>query len=161
MIKAQLSQLMELVWQLLPQPGQATPQPAGAGSNQVLSSPMEDQAASTSGAKVSLLPSIMAAHQRPSTRDPTRGSPATAAQPHRATFSATSEQPFISSSSGTGITCQAGGHYRCSTTSSLAFPSQSWDTSSLQGKIQHGEYLDLSELLVYNFQYRYSSLDDS
>ena len=33
--------------------------------------------------------------------------------------------------------------------------------ASLQGKIQHGEYVDLSELLAYDFQYRYSSLDNS
>ena len=30
-----------------------------------------------------------------------------------------------------------------------------------RGKIQCSEYVDLSELLVYDFQYRYSSLDDS
>ena len=31
----------------------------------------------------------------------------------------------------------------------------------LKGKIQRGEYVDLSELLACNFQYRYSGLDDS
>ena len=31
----------------------------------------------------------------------------------------------------------------------------------LRGKIQQGEYVDLSELLAYDFQYRYSGLDDS
>ena len=33
--------------------------------------------------------------------------------------------------------------------------------ASIRGKVQHGEYIDLSELLVYDFQYRYSGLDDS
>ena len=28
-------------------------------------------------------------------------------------------------------------------------------------KVQHSEYIDLSELLVYDFQYKYSRLDDS
>ena len=32
---------------------------------------------------------------------------------------------------------------------------------SLQGKIQWGEYVGLLELLVYNFQYHYSGLDNS
>ena len=67
-IKAQLSQLMELVQQLLLQPGQATPQPVGAGSTQAQSPPAEDQAASTSGAEVSL-PSPLWLH----TRDPALG----------------------------------------------------------------------------------------
>ena len=31
----------------------------------------------------------------------------------------------------------------------------------LKGKIQWGEYVDLSELLACDFQYRYSGLDDS
>ena len=31
----------------------------------------------------------------------------------------------------------------------------------LRGKIQQGEYVDLSELLAHDFQYRYSGLDDS
>ena len=31
----------------------------------------------------------------------------------------------------------------------------------LRGKIQRGEYVDLSELLVCDFQYQYSGLDDS
>ena len=67
-IKAQLSQLTELVWQLLPQPGQATPQPAGAGNTQVLSLPVVDQAASTSGVEVSLPPPLW-----PHTRDQALG----------------------------------------------------------------------------------------
>ena len=33
--------------------------------------------------------------------------------------------------------------------------------ASLRGKIQRGEYVDLLELLAFNFQYRYSSLDNS
>ena len=32
---------------------------------------------------------------------------------------------------------------------------------SIIGKIQCGEYINLSELLAYDFQYRYSGLDDS
>ena len=55
-IKAQLSQLTELVWQLLPQPGQATLQPVGPGNSQALSLPAVNQAASTTRAEVSLPP---------------------------------------------------------------------------------------------------------
>ena len=33
--------------------------------------------------------------------------------------------------------------------------------ASIRGKIQCGEYINLSELLAYDFQYRYSDLDDS
>ena len=33
--------------------------------------------------------------------------------------------------------------------------------ASIRGKIQCSEYINLSELLAYDFQYRYSSLDDS
>ena len=55
-IKAQLSQLTEQVWQLLPKPGQATPQLAVAGSTQALPTPVDEQAAGTSGAEVGLHP---------------------------------------------------------------------------------------------------------
>ena len=33
--------------------------------------------------------------------------------------------------------------------------------ASIHGKVQCSEYINLSELLVYNFQYKYSRLDDS
>ena len=33
--------------------------------------------------------------------------------------------------------------------------------ASIRGKIQCGEYINPSELLAYDFQYRYSGLDDS
>ena len=33
--------------------------------------------------------------------------------------------------------------------------------ATILGKVQWGEYIDLSELLAYNFQYKYSRLDDS
>ena len=33
--------------------------------------------------------------------------------------------------------------------------------ASIRGKIQHSGYINLSELLAYDFQYRYSGLDDS
>ena len=47
---------MELVWQLLPQSGQAISQPARAGNTQPPSPPVVDQAASTSWAEASLPP---------------------------------------------------------------------------------------------------------
>ena len=34
-------------------------------------------------------------------------------------------------------------------------------TASIRGKIQHSEYINLSELLANDFKYRYSGLDDS
>ena len=51
-----LSQLTELVWQLLPQPAQAATQSADAGNMPPVSSPVEDQAAGTSGASLGLPP---------------------------------------------------------------------------------------------------------
>ena len=51
-IKAQLSQLTELVWQLLPQPAQAAPQSADAGNMP----PAEDQAVGTPRANLGLPP---------------------------------------------------------------------------------------------------------
>ena len=33
--------------------------------------------------------------------------------------------------------------------------------TTIQGKVQHSQYIDLSELLAYSFQYKYSGLDDS
>ena len=32
---------------------------------------------------------------------------------------------------------------------------------TIRGKVQHGEYKDHTELLAYDFQYKYSGLDDS
>ena len=58
-IKVQLSQLTELVWQLLPQPGQATPQPANTGNRTMVPPPAEEQAAGTSGANVGLPPTFL------------------------------------------------------------------------------------------------------
>ena len=55
-IKVQLSQLTELVWQLLPQPGQATPQSADAGNMPLVPSPAKEQAAGTSRASLGLPP---------------------------------------------------------------------------------------------------------
>ena len=67
-IKVQLSQLTELAQQLLPKPGQATPQPAEAGSMPAVPPAVEEQAAGTSGANVGLpLPSWL------HTRDPALG----------------------------------------------------------------------------------------
>ena len=53
-IKAQLLQLTELVWQLLPQPNQATPQLPGGEESPAPAPPEATQAAGTSGTAVSL-----------------------------------------------------------------------------------------------------------
>ena len=78
-IKAQLSQLTELVWQLFPQPGQVTPQPAEAGSMPGVLPPAKQQAAGTSRANVGSSSSIMVSHQRSSTGGFTGGPPTTSA----------------------------------------------------------------------------------
>ena len=77
-IKAQLSQLTELVWQLLPQPGQATPQPADAGNMFAVPPPAEEQATGTLGVNLDLpLPSW--SHPRDTASGvPLGGPPATA-----------------------------------------------------------------------------------
>ena len=57
-IRVQLSQLTELVHQLLPQPGQASPQPAGDQGALALASMETAQTASTSSAALSLPPPL-------------------------------------------------------------------------------------------------------
>ena len=183
-IKAQLSQLTELVWQLLPQPGQATPQPVGAGSNQVLSPPAVDLTASSPRAEVSLpppswphtgdpalgvspgghqllLPSQVGQHSVLPHGNPFPTVPAALALPARqvAAADAQLQQPWPSPvSPDTPVLRSAPSLQQVSSATGLP-PARV--PATLQGKIQCGEYVDLSELLAYDFQYRYSALDDS
>ena len=182
-IKVQLSQLTELVWQLLPQAVPAAPQPVELSSLPPVSSPVEEQVLGTS--RVSLgLPPPSGSHPRdsgdsPSSHQgallgPTGQPPATVhsnslpavtaplAPPDRQvpTRDMQLQHPWASPGSpnmpGQG---PASGLQQLSPTASQP-PSQI--PASIRGKVQHGEYIiNLSELLVYNFWYRYSSLDDS
>ena len=166
-IKAQLSQLTKLVHQL-PQPGQASPQPVG---DQGASASLETmQTASTSSVAVSLpppswpwsedwedtpgllqLPSPSHAGQHP--LQPQSSPLPTTPGPVSGQVSATEASPHQSwhllASTGVPMSPATKG------LSPAQVPASIW------GKIQLGEYVDLSELLAYNFQYHYSGLDDS
>ena len=169
-IKAQLSQLMELVQQLLPQPSQATPQLAGGGESPVPAPPEASQAASTSGTVVSL-PSPSWPH----TGDPERTlgalqplSPSHAGQ-HPVLHHGNPLPAVLGPTAGQGVAMEASPcqPWAFPASPGICVPPATYGLSpaqvptSLQGKIQQSEYVDLSELLAYDFQYWYSSLDES
>ena len=169
-IKAQLSQLMELVHQLLPQPGQASAQPREDQAASTPVAPVPAQPTTTASQTESLPPPTWAHPEDPEDKSwplqllplthagqhPAhhQGSPATAAPgwaaEHRST-SETSPHHLWALPISTGVPASPG-------TEGLP-PAQV--PASLRGKIQRGEYVDLSELLAFNFQYQYSGLDDS
>ena len=169
-IKAQLSQLTELVHQLLPQSSQSAAQSR------------EDQAAST--------PAALEPSQLVTTTILTEGlPPPTWVQPEEPEgapgplqllpFTHVGQHPVqCHGSPSAAAPGQAAGPSStpgASTCQPWAFPASTGVPVSpvtkglppaqvpapLRGKIQWGEYVDLSELLVYDFQYRYSGLDDS
>ena len=167
-IKAQLSQLTVLVHQLLPQPSQATAQ---SGEGHAASMPQEpSQPATMSGqtaglplptwvqsevpeeapGPIQLLP-FMHARQQPAQY---QSSLSTGATGHAVNISsiprATRSQPCAS---------PANTRFPASPVTEGLTPVQV--PAPLRGKIQRGEYVDLSELLAHDFQYRYSGLDDS
>ena len=170
-IKVQLSQLTELVCQLLPQPGQASPQPSG---DQGTSASLEAvQMASTSGVTTSLpplfwpctedwevtpgalwLPSPSHAGQHPmlpqSSLLPTAPGPAPVPVPRQV--------------SAIGASPHQSWHFPASIRAPMSPATEGLSPAqvpaSLQGKIQWGEYVDLLELLAYDFYYWYSGLDD-
>ena len=167
-IKAQLSQLTELVCQLLPQPGQASPQPVGdqgaSASQETMqrasisstavslpppSWPGSEDWESTPGSLQLLSPSHTGQHplqpqssQLPTTPGTVAGQvSAIEASPHQLWhFPASTRVPMLPATKGL---------------SPAQIPASIW------GKIQQGEYVDLLELLAYDFQYRYSGLDNS
>ena len=183
-IKVQLSQLIELVWQLLPQPGQVTPWPADAGNMPAVPPPAEEQVAGTPGANLGLpLPSwlhprdtvsgVSPGGQQPLLLSPARQSstsyqgnplpavsasltlsdrqaPITEAQPQHPWPS-----PVSPGMQGQGLASSLQQMSLAMSIPPVQVP------ASIRGKIQCGEYIDLSELLAYDFQYRYSGLDDS
>ena len=167
-IKAQLSQLMELVHQLLPQPGQAPTQP---GEEQAAGTPPGPlQPASTSSQMVGLPSPTWAQSNVP------EGAPGPL---QLLPFTHARQQPAqYHSSPPAGAAGQAAGGTsipRASTGQPWAIPASTGVPTlpategltpaqvpaPLRGKIQRGEYADLSELLTYDFQYQYSGLDDS
>ena len=183
-IKAQLSQLTELVCQLLPQPAQAAPQSADSGNMPPASSPGEDQAVGTPGASLGPLPPLWLhprdaasgvsprGHQamslsptgQPSASphgNPLPAVPAPLALPNRQAPAIEIQlqcpwvSPVSTSMLGQGTVSSL---HQLSPTVNLS-PVQV--PASIKGKIQCSEYIYLSELLAYDFQYRYSSLDDS
>ena len=161
-------QLMELVHQLLPQPGQAPTQP---GEEQAASTPpWPSQSASTSSQMVGLpLPTWAQSDAPEGAPGPLQLLP----------FTHAGQQPVqYHSSPPVGAAGQAAGGTsipRASTGQPWAIPASTvvptlpvtegltpaQVPAPLRGKIQRGEYVDLSELLAYDFQYRYSGLDDS
>ena len=167
-IKAQLSQLMELVHQLLPQPGQASAQP---GEEQAVSTPQEPpQPATTVSQSVGLpSPTWVQPDIPEGAPGPLQLLPFTHAGQQPAQHY--SSPPARDAGQATGVS----GIPRASTSQSWASPATTGFPASpvtkgltpaqvpapLRGKIQWGEYIDLSELLAYDFQYQYSGLDES
>ena len=168
-IKVQLSQLTKLVHQLLPQPGQASPQPVGDQGALVPASLETAQTASTSNTAVSFSPQswpwsedwgrhpgplqlLSPSHTGQHPLQP-QSSPLPAVPgPAPGQVSATEVSP-----------CQSW-HFLVSTGVPMSPATKGLSLAqvpaSLWGKIQWGEYVDLLELLVYDFQYQYSSLDN-
>ena len=166
-IKAQLSQLTELACQLLPQPGQA---PTQSGEEQAASTPPGPlQPAITASQTVGLPLPTWAQSDVPEAPGPLQ----------LLSFTHARQQPVqYHSSTPAGAAGQASRSAsipRASTGQPWAIPASTGVPTSpmtegltpvqvaapLRGKIQQGEYVDLSELLAYDFQYRYSGLDDS
>ena len=172
------------MWQLLPQPVQAAYQSADAGNMPPVSFPVGDQAAGTLGPSIGLPPPSWL-HPRDAgsgvspgghwtlplspTRQPSSSShgnplpavPAPLALPGRQapTIETQPQHPWASQVSpsmpgqGTVPSLQ-----QLSPAMNLP-PAQV--SASIKGKIQHGDYIDFSELLTYDLQYRYLGLDDS
>ena len=169
-IKAQLSQLTELVWQLLPQPTQAPPQLAGDKESSAPAPPEVTQAAGTSGTAVSLpspsWPWTEDLERTPGALQPL--SPSHAGQ-HPVQHHGSLLPVVLGPTAGQGIATEASPCQPWPFPASSGVPvspatdglSLAQVPSSLQGKIQWGEYVDLLELLAYDFQYRYSGLDES
>ena len=167
-IKAQLSQLMELVHQLLPQPSQASTQ---SGEGQAASPAQETAQPVTMPCQTTGLPSPMWIQL---------GAPERALGPLQLLpFPHAGQQltqlPSSPSTRATGQVAEVSSAKRAPMSQSWASPVNTAFPASpgsegltpvqvpmqLRGKIQQGEYVDLSELLVCNFQYWYSGLDDS
>ena len=167
-IKAQLSQLTELMRQLLPQPSQATAQ---SGEGHAASMPQEpSQPVTTSGQTAALpLPMWVQSEVTEEAPGPLQLLPFTHARQQLVQYQSS-------------LSAGATGHAVNISSVPRATPSQPWASlantrfpassvtegltpaqvpAPLRGKIQWGEYVDLSELLAHDFQYRYSGLDDS
>ena len=167
-IKAQLSQLTELVHQLLPQPPQATAQ---SGEGHAASMPQEPSQSVTMSSQTAGLPSPM--WMQPEATEEAPGPLQLLPFMH-----ARQQLVQYQSSLSAGATGHAGNVSGVPRTT----PGQPWTSlantrfpalpvtegltpvqvpAPLKGKIQWGEYVNLSELLAHDFQYRYSGLDDS
>ena len=187
-IKSQLNQLTDLIWQLLqqqPLASQATQQSTHSRNPHPELFPAKEQFLSVQASSLSLLPPSW-----PEPREATLGEPSssqqtvhpspavqTTALEHHASLPAASvsvaplpERPSpipgfhtqhhwaAPLSPGSQQAVLSMGHHQLALTASQP-PAQV--PASICGKVQHGEYIDLSELLACNFQYKYSWLDDS
>ena len=167
-IKAQLSQLTELVHQLLPQPSPVSMQ---SGEAQAASAVQQTAQPVTTSCQTAGLPlptwvqaeipdvvpgplhPLPLSHARQQPLQPP-GSPSARATSQVANVSSASRVPMSqpwASPANTG--------FPTSPAAEGMTPAQV--PMQLKGKIQRGEYVDLSELLACDFQYRYSGLDNS
>ena len=167
-IKAQLSQLTELVCQLLPQPGQAPTQPGEAQAASTPPGPL--QPVTTSSQAVGLPSPTWAQSDVPEgPPGPLQLLPFTQAGQQPAQYHSSPPAGAVGQASGGTSIPRASAGQPWATPSSTGFPTSpvtegltsAQVPAPLRGKIQQGEYVDLSELLAYDFQYRYSGLDDS
>ena len=167
-IKAQLSQLTELVRQLLPQPSQA---PVQAGEAQAAGTTQQTAQPTPTSSQTAGLPSPTWA--QPEIPEVAPGPPQLLSLSHAGQLPM--QLPTSPPARATGQVADVSGAPRAAASQPWASPANvGFPTSpapegltpaqvpvQTKGKIQRGEYVDLSELLACDFQYRYSSLDDS
>ena len=163
-IKTQLSQLTELVRQLLPHSSQA---PMQAGEAQTASTAQQTAQPTTIPTQAASLPSPTWA--QPDIPEAAPGPLQLLPLPHAG------QQPMPLPTSPPSQVADGGRTPReltgqpWTSPASTGFPASPASEGltpaqvpgQLKGKIQWGEYVDLSELLACDFQYRYSGLDDS
>ena len=183
-IKSQLSQLTDLVWQLFqqqPPASQATQQATHTRNSHPELLPAKEQFPSAQASSLSLLPPSWpepreAAPGEPSSSQQTvHPSPAVQTTAHEccASLPAVATPPERPSpipsfqtqhnwvaplGLGPPQAVLSMGHHQPALTASQP-PAQV--PASIHGKVQCSEYIDLSELLVCDFQHKYSGLDDS
>ena len=163
-IKTQLSQLTELVRQLLPHSSQA---PMQAGEAQTASTAQQTAQPTTIPTQAASLHSPTWA--QPDIPEAAPGPLQLLPLPHAG------QQPMPLPTSPPSQVADGGRTPRALTGQPRTSPANTGFPASpasegltpaqvpgqLKGKIQRGEYVDLSELLACDFQYRYSGLDDS
>ena len=167
-IKAQLSQLTELVHQLLPQPSHTSVQ---SGEAQAASTVQQTMQPVTTSCQTAGLPSPtwVQAKTPEAVTEPLHPLPLSHARQHPLQLLGSPSARAAGQVANVGSACRAPWSQPWASPINTGFPTSPVAEGmtpvqvpvDLKGKIQWGEYVDLSELLACDFQYRYSGLDDS